>query len=331
MSAGKAAPEPGRVGHQPAIPAGTPSQAQWLRLAEDAVDAGLLRADARRNVLTIARVIGWSASWRTGLSRPTVARLMEKSGLSRRCVQNWLRWIEGQGLLTVTEPGTTPRFRPGILQRKGSSNLAREWRLARPVDLTCTPSGLIFDLSPTRAHARAETGPELAAPAWPAGQKAQRRTEMLEAAGSLRRDHPVLRRMSARAIRSALRPYFAAGWTVADVRHAMELRPDGSQHIHTEPPRFAAQWLAWRLARWLGADGAPARPHSAQLADRAALTRAKAAEDRSRLARRPPADPAPHAARIRAELAARSRQADLCTYTMDVYTSTMDVHGRDPR
>lgn len=154
---------------------------------------------------------------------------------------------------------------------------------------------------------------------------------MLEAAGSLRREHPVLRRMSARAIRSALRPYFAAGWTVADVRHALELRPDGSQHIHTEPPRFAAQWLAWRLARWLGADGAPVRPHSAQLADRAELARAAAAEDRARLTRRPPIDPAPWASRIRDELAARARRINLCTYTADVYTSTMDVHGKDPR
>ena len=94
-----------------------PSQARWLRLAEDVIDAALLRADAHRNVLTIARLIGWSADWRTGLSRPTLARLMEGTGLSRRCVQNWLRWIEERGLLEVTELGTTPRFRPGILRR----------------------------------------------------------------------------------------------------------------------------------------------------------------------------------------------------------------------
>jgi len=301
-----------------------PTQVRWLRLAEDEIDAALLRADAHRNLLAIARVIGWSADWRTGRSRPTLAKLMGVTGLSRRCVQYWLRWIEERGLLTVLEPGTTPRFRPGILYRAGSSNLAREWRLAAPVDLTCTPSQSCSQKeSPTRAHASpagdldrrsAPDSPAAPSPAvpqapiWPPGQNPQRRSEALAAAESLRRGHLVLRRLSARAIRSAVRIYFRTGWTPADVLHALDFRPDGRQHIHADTVRSPARWLASRLSWWLGGDGRPVRPHSAGLREQAELARADAARARARLRRRPGADPGPYAARARAEMAAK-RQA----------------------
>jgi hypothetical protein len=302
-----------------------PSQARWLRLAEDEIDAALLRADARRNVLAIARVIGWSADWRTGRSRPTVARLMEVTGLSRRCVQNWLRWIEQRGLLDVTEPGTTPRFRPGILHRGGSSNLAREWRLVVPVDPSCIPSWSCSPkTSPTRARAR-ETGdldrrsaPDSPpapprsprqAPMWPPSQVPQRRSDRLAAAEALRRDHLVLRRVSARAVRSAVRIYFCAGWTPADVAYALDFRPDGRQHIQTEPVRSPARWLACRLSWWLGCDGCPVRPHSAELRELVDRARSEAASDRARLRRKAPgADPGPYAEQVRADLAARRQR-----------------------
>ena len=39
-------------------PQAVPSQARWLRLAENEIAGALLRADAHRNVRAIARVIG---------------------------------------------------------------------------------------------------------------------------------------------------------------------------------------------------------------------------------------------------------------------------------
>src|SRR6185437_6302664 len=302
--------------------------ARWLRAAEDAIDAACLggeitRADARRNVLVITRVIGWAADWDTGRTRPTLARLMEVSGLSRRCVQYWCRWIERQGLLEVLEPGTTPRFSPGILTGPDAGNLAREWRLTIPGDQTCTPPVLIFApgvepevSSPTRARARADTksnedrrsAPDSPFPSSPppsrprrSPRKAQRRRERLTLAEDLRAEHPVLRRMSARALRSALRELFAAGWTPADVLYALDQLPDDSRHIHEDAVRSPAGWLASRMAHWLGPDGTPLAPHSVRLTERAEADRAR--PERVQPARAEPADPAPYAASARADLA----------------------------
>jgi hypothetical protein len=78
---------------------------RWLRLAADAADAALLRADARRNLLSVARVIGWSADPPTGRARPTIAHIMAATGLGKRIAQRWCRWLETHGLLEVLKPG----------------------------------------------------------------------------------------------------------------------------------------------------------------------------------------------------------------------------------
>lgn len=276
-------------------------RATWLRLAADKADRALLRADARRNVLAIARVIGWSANPRTGRSRPTLARIMTVTGLGKRTVQRWCRWLETRGLLEVLEEGTTPDYRPALLALAEPGNLAREWRLTAPVHGTGTPP-VVSDLvlvSPSQARASetpdmdrrsaADSTPPPSHPVpqvipWSSGQTPQRRRDRLAAAESLRRDLPVLRRMSALAVRSALRPHFATGWTAADVAHALDHQPDGTPHTLTSAVHSPTSWLAWRLAFWRSPDGAILPPHSAQLAARAAQHRAAAAAQREQLA-----------------------------------------------
>src|SRR6185437_11760185 len=47
-------------------------------------------------------------------------------------------------------------------------------------------------------------------------------------------------------------PFLDAGWTPADLGHAVDYRPDGDQH--RSPLRGIkkpAQWLRWRLSLWL--------------------------------------------------------------------------------
>lgn len=307
----------------------TVGQARWLRAAEDAIDAACFRADARRNVLVIARVIGWSADWLTGRTRPTLARLQEVSGLSRRCVQYWCRWIERQGLLDVLEPGVTPQFRPALLVDGDGGNLAREWRLTIPGEERCTPPVLGFALggdpevsSPTRARASTPKSNEdrRSAPGSPPppplpssrprrpGRNPQRRRNRLAAAEQLRSEHQVLRRMSARALRSALREWSATGWTAADVLFALEQLPGGERVVHEDAVRSPAGWLASRLAHWRGPDGTPLPPHSAELAARADADRAGARSERVRRQRAEPADPTPYAAMVRDQLA-RLREA----------------------
>jgi hypothetical protein len=240
---------------------------------------------------------------------------MAVTKLSRRTVQNWTRWLERRGLLDVLEPGTTPDYRPALLAL-GTGNLAREWRLTIPaVHGTCTPPvdldlertsnavGRARETSETACRSAADSPPPPSPPVrqsahWPSGQTPQRRRERLAAAESLRRDLPVLQRMSARAVRSAVRPHFAAGWTPADVRHALDHHPDGWPHIRTTEVYSPAAWLAYRLSLWRSADGAVLPPHSAQLATLAERHRAELAHLRALLDRPDAASP-PSAARHR--------------------------------
>ncbi|MGH3277380.1 MAG: hypothetical protein ACRDNZ_24015 [Streptosporangiaceae bacterium] len=334
------------------VPA-TVGQARWLRAAEDEIDAACFRADARRNALVIARAIGWAADWSTGRTRPTLARLQEVSGLSLRSVQRWTRWLERQGLLDVLEPGTTPQYRPGILTGPDAGNLAREWRLVVPGDVSGTPPVLGFTLgvepeveSPTRAPARpATTGNEArrfapdcpfppslpASPPWPPGRNPQRRRDRLAAAEQLRSEHLVLRRIPARALRSVLREFFAAGATPADILHALEHGPDDTARLHSDPVRFPAAWLASRLAAWRGPDGTPVPPHSARLAERVEVDREQARCERDRLGRQAPADPAPYAAQVR-EALARIRDRDRTNSGSPVLTTSgVPLFTRWPR
>lgn len=91
--------------------------------------------------------------------------------------------------------------------------------------------------------------------------------------------------MSTRAVRSAVREWFAAGWSAADIEHALDHRPDGTRHRHTEDVRSPAAWLAWRLGLWRSADGSVLPPHSAELAKRAEAHAAAQAARREQLAK----------------------------------------------
>lgn len=244
-------------------------QRRWLALAQDLVDAAWLREDARRNVLVIARAIGWAADWHTGRSRPTLARLTDISGLSLRTVQRWTRWLETAGLLVVTEPGITPEFRAGILHGRGD-RLAREWQLADPAaDETVTPPQVdLFEPSTGKPNAGARAEPQVdAAPRrltavphpepWARWRNPKTRTEALAAAAVIRSASPFHRRLSERAWRSITRVYVAIGWAPGDILHALDFRPDGTPHWHTAAVVNPGAWARHRLSLWLDSQGSP--------------------------------------------------------------------------
>lgn len=286
-------------------------RAQWLRLAQDEADRAQLRADARRNVLAVARVIGWSADKHTLRSRPTLARIINATGLTRRCVQHWCRWLEARGLLEVLEPGTTPQYRPTLLRRGHAGNLAREWRLTvPPVEQSCTPP-VVSDLEedpPARARDNGVVHMDRAARGQPAEVKVKTeearaarglpvlprtssanlhdhpktRSEALTAARALQDHSEELGQLSARAVRHLARPFVAAGWTPADVLHALDHAPGGRRHGYTAAVRSASGWAAARLALWTGPDGV-LPPSPSQL--RAEAERIRVAEQAARQAR----------------------------------------------
>ncbi|MFI6513329.1 hypothetical protein ACIBCT_37485 [Streptosporangium sp. NPDC050855] len=121
----------------------------------------------------------------------------------------------------------------------------------------------------------------------------------------------ILRRLSARHLRSILRPFFAAGWTADDVLHGLDHRPDGSAWTLTSDPSYVPGWIRYRLAPWTSA-GLPARSPSQARAERRAAAAAAALQARQRRAAAMStraADPAAAAAAARAQLAASSPSA----------------------
>jgi hypothetical protein len=272
----------------------------WIaRLAAAPAVTGL-RPDARRHRLAIASFIRACADWRSLRSRPTLARVIaytaqrglgqldddgHPQGLSERCVQYHLRALEQAGWLAVLEEGTTWEFRPWALHRH-DPNLAREWRLTFGDRTSCTPP------LPPRAGAPAagarETPPitpdgqdhELARrfapdsslppphrrpwePPWPLDRTAQRRRERLAACESLRGRCVALVPLSARALRSILRPWLESpAWTPAHILRAVSAPRSGEPYMRAGPVRSPAAWLRARMAEWLGADGNPLPPPS---------------------------------------------------------------------
>ncbi len=100
---------------------------------------------------------------------------------------------------------------------------------------------------------------------------------MLAAARQLR-DDPLLAQLSPRAIRAQVKPFWRAGWTNNDLRHALHHQPtlDGpSRPVERCPAgqvRWPSAWLRHRLAPWTGPCGPLPAPHvdARQRADLAA-------------------------------------------------------------
>jgi hypothetical protein len=115
----------------------------------------------------------------------------------------------------------------------------------------------------------------------------------------------MLRRVTPQLLRHVLRPQLSAGWTVADILHALDHTPDGERHWHTGDVRHVAAWVRHRLKAWAG-QPAP-KPVAARqstaltAADVAALPRPDAASV---------ADTATHASLARRLLAATRKRSD---------------------
>jgi hypothetical protein len=266
---------------------------RWLDETRRMIAAAGFRADATRNITHLAELVAAYSDGRTMRSRPGMALLQELSGLGRATCQRWLRWLERSGALLVVEGGTTPQFAPDRL-RRGDPNLAREWHLILPSLLSEAPPPPEA-YAPSRAHAncapatgegqvmedrRSAPGSALTPPRWPApasdwqlGKTPQRRREALTAVQALQRHHMVLRRLSARRLRSIVRPWFRSGWLPCDVLWALDRTPDGPAHWHADRVRDPASWLEHRLGFWLDSGGQPVRSHSAVLAGQAAAHR----------------------------------------------------------
>ena len=251
---------------------------------------------------------------------------------SRATIARYLRRLRDWKLLGVVASGRTATYAPkgngGINER--AVYVLSVIRPLQAVDSNETPPLKEADVLP-RTHAREDLaqpqteplrGPTVGAaharpsplpaqrqlPAWPRAVTPKRKDDMLAAAGTLRHLIPVLRRISPEHVRSIARPYFLAGWTVADVHHAIDHRPSGTRWPHDGATGVdnVGAWLSYRLAAWRDAHGTVRRSNSQRIAaeqcHNAALARARReAEAATRAAAAGPMSPGRQLARAVAE------------------------------
>lgn len=232
----------------------------WLRALDDCPEYAVVRADAGRNIHLVCQALARHTDRRTTTTRPGWHLLAEDTGLSRATVQRVIRRLRGWGLIGVVETGSTWRTRGGRPD-DDQDNRAGEYVLCTPaVDESDPPSLLLVQESgKPLAHAGENPVP------WSMCRAPTTKGDQLAAAERLRSRAPVLARISARYLRHLLRPCFAAGWTPADVLHALDHVPDGTPHWYTADVRRPAAWVRHRLRRWQLDDGGLVAPPSQQV------------------------------------------------------------------
>lgn len=109
---------------------------------------------------------------------------------------------------------------------------------------------------------------------WPSNRPVATRRQQLAAARTVRDRALSLRVLSTRDVRSLIRPFLEAGWTCADVAHALEHSPDGTHRLDSlgagqDTARVRGQ-ARWRLGHWLDPDGLVVASASQRSAERRA-------------------------------------------------------------
>jgi hypothetical protein len=168
---------------------------------------------------------------------------------------------------------------------------------------------------PSRAR---ETTPVMSGTGWlwPASATPATRRDQLAAAHRARTEDVTLRTLTARHLRSLLRPVWQLGGTLSDAVHMLNHRPDGTPWPYAGTPRYLPGWIRYRLSFWLGEDGSrlrvgvelPSRQRAAA-AEKVAAEQAARRAEVVELAARRSADATGHAGRARALLAATSPAA----------------------
>lgn len=224
-------------------------------------------------------------------SRPGHARLEVMVGRKSSTVSAAIRWLREQGVLGLVAGGRSARYAaPGpdgkrineaavyvlcktvalqvarLMRRSQSSGGAvtdQQVRMRRFIDVALgverswTPTSL--EDTPVvleqTTHARERPQAEL----WPAHASVRTRRQQLAAARALQDRVLSLRALSARDVRSLVRGFFEAGWTVADVLHGLEHAPVGAHHLDSlgvgQDTARVRGHVRWRLGHWVGADG----------------------------------------------------------------------------
>ena len=321
------------------------SQRRYLRaVVADPVIASL-RADRRRAVLELARILARHANWRDMTSWRPRERACAEIGsprdpskpLSISAYKAARRVLEDRGFLGLVAQGWTSALRAAVLDDQTGTSAVfvltvprRKQRLRSDgvpprVNRPLTGSRREPDIAPRAREAKTEIksgnpevkGEKARAPrgqpmlpppgAAPLAAIPENRTEALAAAQVMQERARPLRRISAEHLRHLTRPFFAAGWSPRDLLHAIDHEPAGRQHGYTSGVRSPAGWIRSRLAAWFGPGGVPLPSRSQRLTETRRQVLADQATRRARDAdaRARAADYPAQAARAREMLWAR--------------------------
>jgi hypothetical protein len=324
-----------------AIPAGskrTRSQRAYIRaVLADPVIAEL-RADARRAVLELARVLARHADWRTMTAWRPRARACAEIGSSRdparplsiSAYKRARQVLEERGFLGLVAQGWTSALRAGPLDDRTATSAVFVLTIPRrPPRLSSLVNGPLAEsrrdsgkaLRTRETQSTSRSKPEKARATRgrpvlpPTGRSAlgavpQNRSEARAVAQAMQARARLLRRISAEHIRHLTRMFFAAGWSGADVLHALDYEPGGRQHGYSAEVHSPAGWIRARLAEWVRNDGTPLLSRGQLTAAAREQVRAEQAwrRERDKLSRAGAGDYAARAAEARTMLARRPRR-----------------------
>lgn len=295
------------------------------RLYADAVAVVLgdrVRADARANVLELARAMAARADWETGATRDSRTARCASAGVAVSTWKAARRRLEAAGCLGTVRPGRKYHHgdqvrhdaavyvlcAPKWAIRKIAAKRRRlpRWPITRPP--TVSPEVSIQNPrgAPSTGPGQEQTGPPASGRARSRG--GPRNAELAAGTAAGRALAAVVRRAAGQSISDGwaghlVRPFLAAGWTPRDLQRAIESPPSGYVHGYGRDPRSPVGWLRWRLGRWLDHGEPVASPSRRDAAAAAALAAEQEAARAAWItARRPPADPRPHIDRIFASM-----------------------------
>lgn len=279
-----------------AIPRGSRrarSQSHALAAAIAAPELADVREDFADNCREFIRICVRYASWEDRTTRPTRARVCAQAKFSPSTFKACRRFWERLGYLGTVRQGWTPALRASSLVDDQDANAAAVYVLCIPAQKSAlrprpTPPSRITRplplsrrdvVNPVRAR-EARSSPDEPVK----GRLGRRSAATL--ARSCRAQVAAVRawtglKLTERHAAAILRPWLAAGWSPADLSHALAYERGGRRHSgRVDTIRDAQGWLEWRLSSWLG----PGRiPYPSPSAERDAYAAAKrAAQDRRR-------------------------------------------------
>ncbi|WP_427019465.1 hypothetical protein ACQCSX_22750 (plasmid) [Pseudarthrobacter sp. P1] len=176
-------------------------------------------------------------------------------------------------LALVHKVGTPPALGGSHLKKKKLTHTrARENNFTKDV---ASPRLIVDGGASAAPAAQVPWRPEIQ---WPSHRTTSRRIQRVAAAAEIRNRSFPLRCMTTKDVASTCRDFFLAGWTVADLLHALDWKPDGTAWPHSGAPDTKDAWrmrgwLRHRLGAWRTEAAEPLRSRDQQAAARQAEQR----------------------------------------------------------